>query len=219
MDRIILENIPFHVEEQSFLELFRIPPRSRQADKFSLLLRQAYRIAAPKAAYLVSEVCRFAEDAIEIGGVRLQSRLLCDNLVKAGMTFPFVATCGAELEAWSLGVQDIIHAFWADGIMFMALGCAIGALEAELRAANGKGVLSSMNPGSLPEWPLSEQAHIFALLGESAATVGVRLMENMSMRPLKSISGIYFMSEEGFCNCERCSRERFITRRASYMRD
>ncbi|MEN6473401.1 MAG: vitamin B12 dependent methionine synthase [Syntrophaceae bacterium] len=204
------------MEEQALIELLRIPAGSRMAEQFSMLFRQACGIAAPKATYIVSEACLLAQDRVAIGGVHLHGRLLCGNLDKSGKVFPFVATCGAELEAWSSGIRNTMHAFWADGIMFTALGCAVSYLEADLRAKTGSGELSCMNPGSLPEWPLSEQAHIFALLGESAATVGVRLMENMSMRPLKSISGIYFMSEKGFCNCELCLRERCITRRASY---
>jgi hypothetical protein len=216
VDRIILDNIPFNVEEQAFIELLRIPTGARKAEQFSELLSQAHGIAAPKAAYIVSAAYKITDDTVGIGGVHLQSRLLCDNLDKTGKVFPFIATCGAELEEWSLGIQNVMHAFWADGIMLMALGCAVSYLEADLKAKTGKGVLSCMNPGSLPEWPLSDQTKIFALLGEAAAAVGVRLKENMSMCPLKSISGIYFMSEKGFCNCKLCSKERCIMRRAAY---
>jgi len=216
MDRIIIDQIPFHVEERTFMDHLRIRSGSRNASRLSTLLSEALGIASPKAAFAVAEAHPLSGDIVEIGGVHLQGRLLCDNLEKAGNVFPFVATCGVELEAWSKQRRSVIHAFWADAIMYRALGCAVSHLEAGLRAKTGSGELSCMNPGSLPKWPLSEQAHIFALLGESAATVGVRLMENMSMRPLKSISGIYFMSEKGFCNCELCSRECCITRRASY---
>jgi len=216
MDSIILNNIPFNVEVQAFMDLLRIPVGLRKAEQFSVLFSDACRIASPKAAYIVSEARLQEKDTVEIGGVHFKGRLLCDNLDKAEKVFPFVATCGAELEAWSLDIRNVMYAFWAEGIMFMALCCAVHSLEASLRAATGKGALSSINPGSLPEWPLPEQENIFSLLDETAAAVGVRLMENMSMRPLKSISGIYFVSEKNFCNCELCPKGSCIMRRANH---
>jgi len=43
--------------------------------------------------------------------------------------------------------------------------------------------------------------------------VGIRLTKNMSIHPQKSISDIYFVSENGFCNCSFCPRERCIARK------
>jgi hypothetical protein len=41
----------------------------------------------------------------------------------------------------------------------------------------------------------------------------------MVIRPLKSVSGISFVSEKGFTNCSLCPRERCPTRRAEYNAD
>jgi len=216
MDSIILDQIPFDVDEVALMDILRIRPGSRIAAKFSTLFKEARQIAVPKAVYAMAEAQILQGDAVEIGGVQFQSPLLCVNLEKAGTVFPFAATCGIELEEWSKKMHNVMHAFWADTIMLMALGCAVSRLEACLKEKVGNEALSSMNPGSLPEWAIEEQANIFALLGEKAAAVGIRLTKNMIIRPQKSIYGIYFVSEKGFCNCSLCPRERCFARRASY---
>ena len=216
MDSIILDHIPFNVDEVALMDILRIRSGSRNAAQFSTLFKEAIEIAVPKAVYAMTEAHILEGDAVEIGGVQFQSPLLCVNLEKAGTVFPFAATCGIELEEWSKKMHSVMHAFWADTIMLMALGCAVNRLEACLKEKVGSEALSSMNPGSLPEWAIEEQANIFALIGEKAATVGIRLTKNMIIRPQKSISGIYFVSENGFCNCSLCPRERCFVRRAPY---
>ena len=216
MDSIILDHIPFNVDEVALMDILRIRSGSRNAAQFSTLFKEAIEIAVPKAVYAMTEAYILEGDAVEIGGVQFQSPLLCVNLEKAGTVFPFAATCGIELEEWSKKMHSVMHAFWADTIMLMALGCAVNRLEACLKEKVGSEALSSMNPGSLPEWAIEEQANIFALIGEKAATVGIRLTKNMIIRPQKSISGIYFVSENGFCNCSLCPRERCFVRRAPY---
>jgi hypothetical protein len=217
MERIILDQISFNVEEPDLMELLRIRPGSSNAVKFSTLFKEAREIAVPKAVYTMGEAQILQGDTVEIGGVQFQSPLLCVNLEKAGTVFPFAATCGIELEEWSKKMHNLMYAFWADAIMLMALGCAVSRLEVRLKEKVGNNeALSSMNPGSLPEWTIEEQANIFALLGEKAATVGIRLTKNMIIRPQKSVSGIYFISENSFCNCSLCPRERCFARRTPY---
>lgn len=216
MDNIILDQIPFIVDELALMDVLRIRPGSSNAAKFTALYKEAHEMAAPKAVYTIAETRMLEGDVIEISGLQFQSSLLCVNLEKAGTVFPFAATCGVELEEWSEKIKSALNSFWAGCIALMALGCAVNHLEACLKEKTGRESLSSMNPGSLPEWPLREQANIFALLGESAKAVGIRLTNNMSIRPQQSISGIYFVSEKGFCNCLLCPRKRCFTRRAPY---
>jgi len=53
-------------------------------------------------------------------------------------------------------------------------------------------------------------------LGDSAKAIGTRLTEKMVIQPLKSVSGIQFVSEEGFVNCSLCPRQGCPSRRAPY---
>ena len=73
-----------------------------------------------------------------------------------------------------------------------------------------------MNPGSLPDWPITEQAKLFSLLGDVKALIGVTLTESMLMLPTKSVSGVYFETERNFENCELCARENCPGRRKPF---
>jgi hypothetical protein len=216
MDRIILDHIPFEVEDRGFMNMLRIQPGTRNADAFSKLLEESRPLARPKAAFAVASPRLASESTVEIGGAIFTSRVLCANLEKAGIAFPFAATCGAELEEWAATMSGMLHSFWADSIMLMALGSAVGFLEKHLKDRLEGAPLSSMNPGSLEDWPLTEQAPLFHLLGESATAIGMRLSDKMVLRPLKSLSGIQFASREGFVNCALCPRESCGSRRAAY---
>jgi hypothetical protein len=73
-----------------------------------------------------------------------------------------------------------------------------------------------MSPCSLEDWPITEQAKLFSLFGDTEKAIGVRLTERMLMLPRKSISGILFPSEEEFKACRLCPREKCPSRRAVY---
>ena len=216
MDKIILDPIPFDVNEPGLMELLRIRPGTGNASEFSSILGRAKDVARPKAAFGVAHAAISGHDAVEIEGVPFQSRVLRVNLSGAGVVFPFIATCGTELEVWSQGMTGMLQSFWADSIMLMALGCAVNALQAHLKERLGGVSLSTMNPGSLQDWPLAEQASLFRLMGDIADAIGTILTDKMVIRPLKSVSGISFVSEELFTNCSLCPRQGCGSRRAPY---
>lgn len=217
MDRIVLDDLPFDVDEKGLSEVLGIQPDSDHASEFSKIMEEARSLAKPKAAFAVATANMAGEDTVEIGGVYFTSRVLRVNLDKAGIVFPFVATCGTEIDGWSRNIKDMLHRFWADTIMLMALGCALNHLGAYLKERLGESAkLSSMNPGSLEDWPLQQQANLFLLLGNCAPAIGAELTESLFMHPLKSVSGIQFVSEEGFINCSLCPRQECPLRRAVY---
>jgi hypothetical protein len=89
-------------------------------------------------------------------------------------------------------------------------------LAAQLEEQYGLGPLSSMSPGSLEDWPITEQTKLFSIFGDTERLIGVRLTDSMLMVPRKSISGILFPSEEGFVACQLCGRQRCPGRKAPY---
>ena len=73
-----------------------------------------------------------------------------------------------------------------------------------------------MNPGSLADWPLSEQRVLFALLGDTQDAIGVQLTSSLLMVPTKSVSGIIYPTAETFASCQLCPRRGCPNRRAAY---
>ena len=98
----------------------------------------------------------------------------------------------------------------------MALGSAIGHLSDHLDRRYRPGAMSHMNPGSLKDWPITQQKELFSLLGDVDAAIGVTLTEGMVMVPTKSTSGIYFPTETKFESCQLCPKEDCVGRRAPY---
>ena len=76
--------------------------------------------------------------------------------------------------------------------------------------------LADMNPSSLPEWPITEQTKIFALLGDPQAEIGVTLGENFFMYPTETSSRLAFETDRDYKNCMVCTRARCVGRRAPY---
>jgi hypothetical protein len=215
-DAVIFDTIAFRVEADQCLELLRIKPDSRHAGEFEEIFYRAKDLARPKAAFRVTTIQGHGDAHIDIDNVRFESRILRINLEKSPVVFPFVATCGHELGEWSLTCKGSLHLFWADTIMMLALGEAMSTLNKYLKERVDPAQISTMNPGSLEDWPLQQQSVLFDLLGQATNKIGVSLRQKYVMNPLKSVTGIQFVTEDEFFNCRLCPRKNCEGRRAPY---
>ncbi|NLG89534.1 MAG: vitamin B12 dependent methionine synthase [Clostridiaceae bacterium] len=216
MIETMLDDIPFEITDSQFLSAIKIPEDSSEADEAIRLLKEACYIARPKAIYIEAYVESRTEDAIVIDGKTFNSRLLSTKTKSTHRLFPYIATCGVEIEQWAGGITDPLKAYFADMIMQLALKSAVNGLVKHLTEKRLRGELSCMNPGALEDWPISEQKKLFSLFADTA---GVKLTDSFLMIPVKSSSGIYFTSDKKFENCELCPRENCPSRRAAYRPD
>ncbi len=198
MNEIVLKNIAFEPDVTLLMDKLRVRKGRSDAGEFSQLVEEAQRIAKPKAFYKVSPIEAKGDDYVIVEGVKLSSRVLRDNLEQTNRVFPFVVTCGMELEDWSTSIEDILHRFWADAIAETALWSANEAMNKNILDRYRPGSVSRMNPGSLEDWPITEQRPLFTILGNPEETIGVQLMDSLLMRPTKSLSGVIFPLEESF---------------------
>lgn len=227
MKNILLENIPYSPDIPGLLQRLRIRQGSDREKELHAILQEAQAVARPKALFRMAFIDSCQGDTVVIDGVPFTSRVLLTNLEGLHRVFPFVATCGVELADWAGTFQDLLKRFWVDTIMETVLYGILHDLEARVSGlfidqALGEPEslkLASMNPGSLEDWPLSEQVPLFTLLGDVTGSIGVRLTESMLMQPTKSVSGIYFASSEGFASCQLCPRPVCPNRRFPYDPD
>jgi hypothetical protein len=145
--------------------------------------------------------------------------VLTVNFENIHRVFPFVVTCGRELQEWSDRLTDPLLGFQADEVKELALHAASEYLGRHLDRTFGLKKSSHMNPGSLPDWPLPQQYPLFSLIGEVEAAIGVKLTESCLMLPTKSVSGIRFPTETTFESCQLCPREGCPNRRAAWDQD
>ncbi len=216
----VLSDIPVDLELGKVLKRMRLREQNKYIEKTARqLLEIARPIARPKAVYEIGYVENKNEDSLDIGGVRFTSRLLRANLNKITRVFPYIATCGRELDEIAIPSQDFMLKYCLDVIKEMVLRSVISYLESHLKRSYALGQVSRMNPGSLPSWPITQQRELFSIFGNVEELIGVKLTESCMMIPVKSVSGIFFPTEVRFESCQLCSREVCHERRAPYDPD
>lgn len=129
--------------------------------------------------------------------------------------FPFVATCGKELEDWSNSV-DGASRYYAEAIEELALDAAEQAFGIHIEEHHDPSPTSEMNPGSIPDWRVKEQTSLFAILGDAVKNIEVSLSESYMMSPEKSTSGIRYYAATRFVSCRLCQQPRCPSREAPY---
>jgi hypothetical protein len=215
MSVILLTEIPFAPDVETLRGTLRV---RNQGDAQALqdLCAEAAALARPKAAYRPALVAQCSNDEILIDDVALSSRVLAANLEHVHRVFLYLATCGTELDAWAHKMDDIVHQFWAEEIKVQALRAAVRALNARIKADYHPGKTTTMNPGSLADWPLSQQRPFFRLMAEAARELGITLSDSCLMTPNKSVSGVRFPTESGFESCQLCPMPDCPGRRAPH---
>ena len=212
----ILTGIPVELKLEQMLGRLRVGPGSEDAKAVGELLEGARAVVKPKAMYDVFFVGEKTTDTVEIGGALFKSRVLRVNLEKAHRAFAYVATCGRELDEALGGTDDPLRRYWLEEVKLAALGAAMGFMQQHLEGRYRPGKMSRMNPGSLEDWPITQQTELFSLLGEVEGRIGVRLTDSYLMVPTKSVSGILFPTEVSFESCRLCPRKVCPGRQAPY---
>jgi hypothetical protein len=187
-------------------------------DEILSMREEAQAIARPVALYAVCTPA-FREDGLKLNGVCLPEPFIRKMLTGCDPVLPYAASCGPEIDNWAGGFTDMLAQYIADSLKQLCLTAAMNMLfaEAHSRYYDAEKNISTLNPGSLPEWPLSGQAPLFQILGGVTEDIGVTLSESLLMTPNKSVSGIMFQAAEDFHNCQLCPRPDCPGRRVPYI--
>ncbi len=132
--------------------------------------------------------------------------------------FPYVATCGHEMDEVALPPGDVLAQFWWDTIKAEVLAAARAHLLTHVMTRFRLGQTARMSPGSgdVDVWPIEQQRELFALLGGVTSAIGVRLTDSCLMIPNKSVSGLLFATEHDFFTCQVCHRGPCPNRKAPF---
>lgn len=189
------------------------------ADEFHALVAEAALVAHPRAVWKTAPV-RYAEgEEVSCGGVDFRSAMLARNLSATAEAFPYLATCGNEIDRRFPDPGDPLAEYWLDQIKTAALYAVYDLLREKIRSTGGKGQLNAMNPGSgnARLWPLTQQVPLFRLIGDEASSwAGVALGDTLLMKPNKSVSGVFFFGADDYVSCTYCERAVCPNRRAAY---
>ncbi len=212
-----LNPVPFKISAVRLLKVLCIKTADDPCTGRLLeLAGMAQEIARPKALYRLCRLEKTTADAVIVEGVTLSSRVLRVNLEPVRRVFVGLSTCGREMLQLMNFANDMLERYWVDAIMEMALMAADQALDAHIQQTYRPGPLSSMCPGSIEDWPITEQKPLFDIMGSHAGNAGITLSTSMLMEPIKSLSRIIFPSESRFQSCQLCPMDRCPSRKATY---
>jgi hypothetical protein len=212
-----LNPVPFRINTEQLFRILRIKgPDDPCAGRLLELAGMAEKIARPKALYRLCRMEKQTADAVIVEGVTLSSRVLRVNLEPVHRVFVGLSTCGREMLQLVNAATDLLEKYWVDVMMEMALRTADQAMDAHIQLTYHPGPLSSMCPGSIEDWPITEQKPLFDIIGKQAGEIGVTLSASMLMEPIKSLSRIIFPSGSRFQSCRLCPMDRCTSRKAPY---
>jgi hypothetical protein len=206
------------LDTAALLARVHVAPDSEDAPAFTALIDRAREVARPKALYAEAFVEGRGDDTIRIKGITFTSRMLRRKLETVERVFPYVATCGREVDGVTLPAGDALVQFWWDAIKAELLSSARAHLLAHLTERFRLGQTTRMSPGSgdADVWPIEQQQLLFALLEGVTPFIGVTLTESCLMIPNKTVSGLLFSTEEDFQTCQVCHRDHCPNRRAPF---
>ena len=215
-----LDAIPLTTNYEQALEKLKITDEDDIA-MVRGLFETAKEISRPKILYREAYVEEISGRRVRINGLDFQSEVLAANLKNVHRVFAYVSTCGTEVDDWSRAEKDYVVSLWLDMIKELFLHEANIFFKEYIKNSYKLKTLSFINPGSgnKDNWPISQQAQLFTLVGSVKEEIGVTLTDSFLMVPVKSTSGLIYPSETEFVNCSLCGRENCPGRRVEFDRE
>lgn len=218
---VALRDMPFAFDAELLMEKYRVEPGTDQAAALADLVARIEQVAKPKALYEVAFIAEKGDDWVAVDGVRLTSRALRKNLDQVERLFPYVATCGAEVDSMAPAGGGMREKAWLYVLKGELVEIAVARVQEHIGRHYQIPRLSSMNPGSgdVAVWPHEQQKELFSLLGDVEGQIGARLTESCLLIPEMSVSGVMFPAEADFHSCQVCHRARCPGRRAPFSQE
>jgi hypothetical protein len=206
LQEFILEDIAPMIDMNELVGELHIQTRLKAVQRVKKLIAQASLIGRPRALYRMAQPEVGEGNLVTIDRARFFSRLLSSNLHGVRQVFPYIVTCGKELDVWARNLNNSLDRLWADGINELILNKAVLTMEQCLKKNFGMTDIFRLSPGLSEDWPLEQQRVFFSLFQNPEISVGVKLLPSFLMAPLKSVSGIALASMERRTECDFCSR-------------
>lgn len=218
---ISLTEIPFSLNTNQLLKYLKIDTNTDRAKAFEDIVNKVRNVGKPKALYKASFIDEKGENTITLDGNTFTSLALRKNLDTIERVFPYIATCGSEVDDIEIEQGDFEKKIWISILKGNLLEAGMQFLSEHIAKRYRLSNLSSMNPGSgdASVWPLEQQRKLFSICGDVEDLIGVRLTKSIVLVPDMSIAGIFFPAEVAFQSCQLCHRENCRSRRAAFDKE
>ncbi len=216
-ERFLFDDISWQVDKEAALKRLRVS--EDDLEDFEEIYARTVELIKPVYYLGKEKIVSNDGNVVVIGDQRFVSRVISVNLKDAQWVYPFVGTSGRAAYEYAISLDDELFRYWADQLCEMALKSGILDFILRVRALSGSEHMSTLSPGSVIDWPISQQKPLFALLGGVYEKTGILLEESFLMRPVKSHSGIMYVSEKHFESCSLCPKQNCPNRRAPFDKD
>lgn len=214
METVLVDHIPVKVTKEDVLRKLGMPADHRFGSDIEAVIEEAEPIANAKLLYGEAKIEGRTEDTITIGGVEFHGKDLVDALKDVDTVYPYICTCGRELNDYAMNCKDMVKMLYLDNIAHFYL--LQSSIELSDRIDNLLGTRSMcMTPGSFDQWELKENIPIFMLLNKGAG-MGISLTDMGIMYPAKSVAGIRFKAPSCGDQCEICLKKDCSNRQADF---
>ena len=130
----VLDNIPVKPKLNDILKMTRMRNTNQDVENIIQELFEMIRpIAKPKAVHEISGVDNREGDSLDVGGVRFTSHVLRMNLEKVEKVFPYIVTCGRELDEIEIPQDQFIKYYFLDQIKESIVRLALSHLHDHIR--------------------------------------------------------------------------------------
>mgnify|MGYP001613243545 CR=1 FL=1 len=203
----VLDDIPVKINVADVLARLRMRGDTKRIEAMiQELIEMVTQVARPKVIYTVSEVSNADGKNLEVDGVEFTHHVPALNFSQGERVFPYVATCGVEIETIKLPPGNAMKGYCLDIIKNMVLRSAGNYLQDHLKQTYHLEEISRLAPGEAMG-TTAQQPKLFSILGDVDGSIGVRLNAHNIMLPEKSNSGIYFETSVKIESCQLCPND------------
>ncbi len=212
--------IPVNIDRRELFKNFRQERTRPMMEKYmDEIISLAVPAARPKGLYKLSCIGARERDWIEIDNVRIKSRVLSKSLINIDTVFPYIFTCGRELDELPVSPKDTFRYFCLDMLkMYISMEAAKFFMN-YIKEKHDMPDIIHLHPGEFEDLSIDEQVPLFSLFNNVDREIGVTLTSTKTIQPVKSGSGILFSNGHSFESCQLCLQENCAGRRAQYNPD
>ncbi len=212
MNKIIYFNKELIIDKNQFIRQMHLEYKSVLTERCCQLINQAQQLAQPAAAVMVVEAQRTSQKIL-LQNICFSEQFFA-TIKDEQQIFVFLATCGHQIDELKKSQTSMLERFWVDRIAQMALHSVFVAAEQYLMECYNLPLLRHICPGATLSWQLEGQKELFSLMAVAAAKLQITLTDDFFMQPDKSLSGIFFISNDhelitdcGYCQQQRCDKK------------
>lgn len=188
--------------------------------EFETLLDELLQHTNPVAIIQTASIVKREGNTLVTSAGNFHSALLVDLTNDCKEVFPFIATCGCELEEFTLNITDPLHLYWADKFKELVLEKIFYVAKAYAENLCPDKLVTSLVPLDNDVWSLDGLNEVFASFNSDELNeTGVSLSKDFYMEPCKSRAGLFFPAPKEVDLCDTCNVKKCKDCPVAYNKD